>query len=327
VTVGVAAAAVAAGPALGVTAGAIAAMEAGTIAAGAAGAMYGGYHGKDKETPVAGLGVYETGKVAPIIAATIIAGDKGNQEYGKYKEERKDRHLTSAQKNHAFASAAYEGAGARSLEESQQKRASSLKQGKTDGDNVRVQSVQSSHWKQDEQLSDNQHQVWVNKYTKEAKFVARGTTMGQDGLAHMGSDLYNDALIGFGQDGNTRRYKKAESTFKQMREKYPNHKTDTTGHSLGGQIAMRIARENEVRVDAFNPGNVYSSKDIHVKGSRVIRTSADLVSMATTSAVKGDANIQVHTVGQERVIQRDNYKDAFRKAVDEWGYCEHECKS
>ena len=78
----------------------------------------------------------------------------------------------------------------------------------------------------DESLSNHNQQVYYNPNNKKLLYSVAGT----HNLADVGTDIY----LGAGHLKDTKRYKEAEKTLKQAKQKYNASKALIAGHSLGG---------------------------------------------------------------------------------------------
>ncbi|MEY8700167.1 hypothetical protein AALH12_03105 [Streptococcus ferus] len=95
--------------------------------------------------------------------------------------------------------------------------------------------------------------------TGEIIIAYTGTNPNGDGLRgklEFGRDIYTDiADIGFGQGTH---YSPAFTFYEQIAEKYGADKVSLTGHSLGGNIAQRVAlRYNVQRTTVYNSAPLY----------------------------------------------------------------------
>jgi len=132
----------------------------------------------------------------------------------------------------------------------------------------------------DYSLSDKETKVFVNYELKKVVVSYRGTKVMKD----IGSDL----AIATGTESFNPRFKGALKKFDQIYAKYGNEYTiDTTGHSLGGQLATYVNRHRPGQVNEnlsyargsgvgelvhSRPSNTYdysNSKDIVSFGARM----------------------------------------------------------
>ena len=145
-------------------------------------------------------------------------------------------------------------------------------------DNAKITSIHG--FVLDPELSDKETKVFVNESTKKIVIAYRGTASGKD--------LISDVAIATGTEGLNPRFKGAVKKFDTVRQKYGDGYTyDTTGHSLGGQLATYVDRHRYGQVDenlAYSrgsgvgelfrsrPSNTYdysNSKDIISLGARL----------------------------------------------------------
>mmetsp|Transcript_8711 Transcript_8711/g.11476 ORF Transcript_8711/g.11476 Transcript_8711/m.11476 type:complete len:229 (+) Transcript_8711:908-1594(+) len=97
------------------------------------------------------------------------------------------------------------------------------------------------NYKLDTQLSSSETKVFVNKRNKKVVIAFRGTKL-TDG-ARGAKDVVSDLAIMTGMEKYDKRFKQALKAFDRVRSKYPGYRIDTTGHSLGGQLATYVTRE------------------------------------------------------------------------------------
>ena len=76
----------------------------------------------------------------------------------------------------------------------------------------------------DEKLSNHNQQVYYNPTNKKLLYSIAGT--------HNLSDVGTDFYLGIGKLKNTNRYKEADNTLKQAKQKYGVSSATVTGHSL-----------------------------------------------------------------------------------------------
>jgi putative lipase involved disintegration of autophagic bodies len=76
-------------------------------------------------------------------------------------------------------------------------------------------------------------------------------------------DLLSDAAILFGAEKHDKRFKDSNQHFQQVKDKYKDFQLDTTGHSLGGQLAKYVTDNN---LDKVNTNVNFS------RGSGSVRT-------------------------------------------------------
>ena len=91
----------------------------------------------------------------------------------------------------------------------------------------------------DNSLSTSETKFFVNHDTRTVVISFRGTQIfSKKGV----KDIISDLAIMTGTEKFNRRFKQAERQFEKAERKYPGYKINTTGHSLGGQLATYLAR-------------------------------------------------------------------------------------
>ena len=124
-------------------------------------------------------------------------------------------------------------------------------------------------YEQDQQLSNHNQQVLYHPQDDRVVLNVTGT--------HNLSDVGTDVALAFGRLKNTKRYKEAQSTLQQARQKYPGRDVSITGHSLGGTIGGYIGDPKD-NVVTFNKGATIGQNTR--SNEKAYRTAADPVSMA-----------------------------------------------
>lgn len=101
----------------------------------------------------------------------------------------------------------------------------------------------------DEDLSTRETKVFVNPTTKKVVVSYRGTNF-KDPKTIL-RDLKSDWNILRGNEKNDPRFKEAVKDFSKIQDKYKSqgYSIDTTGHSLGGQIATHVNKQHKGEVD------------------------------------------------------------------------------
>ena len=98
----------------------------------------------------------------------------------------------------------------------------------------------------DESLSNHNQQVYYNLNNKKLLYSVAGT----HNLADVGTDIY----LGAGHLKDTNRYKEAEKTLKQAKQKYGVNKALIAGHSLGGSIAGYVGNPDVDSIMTLDKG-------------------------------------------------------------------------
>lgn len=106
-----------------------------------------------------------------------------------------------------------------------------------------------SGYQYDESLSNRETKVFYNPVTKKAVVSYRGTN--PKDLGTLFKDIRSDWNIVKGNEDNDPRFKQAVREFKKINSKYKNmgYSIDTTGHSLGGQLATHVNKKYKGQVN------------------------------------------------------------------------------
>lgn len=120
------------------------------------------------------------------------------------------------------------------------------------GDRVSSLGDMDSPYTYDNNLSNDTTGVWVDETAGTVIMSNRGTDI------KSGEDLVADAGILVGQLESTNRFATADTTFSNIKHRYPNYKIILTGHSLGGAINDALFNkygESIHQVHNFNKGS------------------------------------------------------------------------
>lgn len=102
----------------------------------------------------------------------------------------------------------------------------------------------------DEQFNFPLHNLYVHKTEQRILIVYRGTDVNDL------QDIISDIQIILGTNAIDVRIQQSLDFFDQVKVKYPEHQIRVTGHSLGGTIALIIAKHRlPERTITFNPGS------------------------------------------------------------------------
>lgn len=103
-------------------------------------------------------------------------------------------------------------------------------------------------------MSDRNSGVYLNDPDLKLILALKGTS----NFADIGPDLF---IIG-GNEDNSRRFTQSLKKYDQVKNKFPNHKIEVVGHSLGGTQAMFVGQKRDVENYAYNPGFNATSDDV-----------------------------------------------------------------
>jgi hypothetical protein len=120
----------------------------------------------------------------------------------------------------------------------------------------------------DEKLSNHNQQVYYNPNNKKLLYSVTGT----HNLADIGTDLY---LAG-GHLKDTNRYKEADRTLKQAKQKYGVNKATIAGHSLGATLSGYVGNPDVDSIYTLDKGATIGQSVR--KGEKAYRTSGDAIS-------------------------------------------------
>ena len=121
----------------------------------------------------------------------------------------------------------------------------------------------------DENLSNDNQQVYFNPTNKKLLYSIAGT--------HNLGDVGTDAYLAVGKLKDTNRYKNADKTLRQAKQKYGVNKAMITGHSLGGAIAGYIGNPEVDSIYTLDKGATI--KQPVKKGEHAYRSKGDIVSL------------------------------------------------
>ena len=123
----------------------------------------------------------------------------------------------------------------------------------------------------DKKLSNDNQQVLYNPTTKKLLYNIAGT--------HNLKDWGTDAYLLAGKLKETNRYKEADNTLKQAKQKYGINSATVTGHSLGSSIGNFISKPED-KFYGLDAGYTFGQKTRDYGGNHQnFRTAGDLVSL------------------------------------------------
>jgi hypothetical protein len=124
----------------------------------------------------------------------------------------------------------------------------------------------------DESLSNHNQQVYYNPTNKKLLYSITGTHNFWDG-----KDVGTDFYLGIGKLKDTNRYKEADKTLKQAKQKYGVNNALIAGHSLGGAIAGYVGNPDVDSIFTLDKGATLGQPVR--KGEHAYRTKGDVVSL------------------------------------------------
>ena len=138
------------------------------------------------------------------------------------------------------------------------------------------QQLSNAGYKYDSMLSNHNQQVWYNPNDKKLLNNIAGT--------HNIKDWGTNTYLALGKLKDTNRYKEADRTLREAKQKYGNDiTTNITGHSLGGAIAQYVGNKND-KVYTFNKGATIGQKTR--SNETAFRTSGDPISILSSGSTR-----------------------------------------
>jgi hypothetical protein len=136
----------------------------------------------------------------------------------------------------------------------------------------------------------NEESVFVNRLEKKMVFAAKGTN--PSSVKDLKSDLKLTARS-TRKWGSIPRMEESLKRYRHYKNVYASNGIEdfsVTGHSLGGGVALHIAKNTGDRAVVFNPSlPVTRAMDrVSIPNSRIIRTNYDIVSRGRTAVVDGE---------------------------------------
>lgn len=121
----------------------------------------------------------------------------------------------------------------------------------------------------DESLSNHNQQVYYNPTKKSLLYSIAGT--------HNLSDVGTDVYLAAGHLKDTNRYKQADRTLKQAKQKYGVNKAIIAGHSLGATLSGYVGNPDVDSIYTLDKGATIGQSVR--KGEHAMRSTGDLVSV------------------------------------------------
>lgn len=182
-----------------------------------------------------------------------------------------------------------------------------------DKDSKYHQYLESQGFKLDEDLSKDTHKVYHNPNSKKSIIGYKGTTNYKDVLTDIEAIGLNDY--------EHKDFKYAYNVFDKVNEKYGND-ISTSGHSLGGSLADRVAAKNDKQSVVFNPGSgplgfktsdktqVYRKKDDQVS-KYVSGKNIESLPEKKTVTYGNNSNLPLYVLNQLDSHTLQNFDEEF----------------
>lgn len=133
----------------------------------------------------------------------------------------------------------------------------------------------------DQELTNREHMVAYNPYSKKLLFVSNGTQPSSS------ADISTDLLIGLGVGGrNQRRVSDAKNALLKAKDKYGVKTATIVGHSLGGNTGHYIGSADD-KIISFNPALIRQKTR---PNETILKTKNDPVSALANNAKVIDAD-------------------------------------
>lgn len=163
-------------------------------------------------------------------------------------------------------------------------------------------TLEKTGYIRDNDLSNENHQVYYNKEKKDLLYNINGT---QNNLAHFLQDWKTNLQIGLGYGTKTQRYNEEKDNLQKAKNRYDENTTTITGSSQGGYMASHIADKND-KVFTYNKASIgepVGNNETHY------RSGLDIVSLPNAFS-KHTKNINFNPF--QSILQNhsiDNLKD------------------
>ena len=147
----------------------------------------------------------------------------------------------------------------------------------------------------DKDLSNHNQQVYYHPQDKKLVVSIAGT--------HNASDVITDARMMAGGLKNTDRYKQAQATLQNAKNKYGVDSATIASHSLGGVIGSYIAGSND-KVYTLDKAQTIGNRN--AKNEKAYRSAGDVVSLLGADKIKTIGNGNVLTGGITGALSSHN---------------------
>jgi hypothetical protein len=137
----------------------------------------------------------------------------------------------------------------------------------------KMKKTNIDNYEYDKDLSNHNQQVYYDKINKSLLYNVNGT----HNLYDVGTDIY----LGIGKLKDTERYRQADRTLFNAKQKYNPQKTILTGHSLGGSIAGYIAKPED---DVYTLDKGATAFQKVKKEEHAYRSKGDVVSLLNANS-------------------------------------------
>lgn len=153
-----------------------------------------------------------------------------------------------------------------------------LKIGYTRNEGKQQAELKKYGYNLDKSLTNYDHLTAFNPETKKLLYVVNGTNPKRP------ADYLTDIDLAFGNLKKTPRYKSDRRDYKTAKQKYNESNVVIAGHSLGGNIASKLDKGNNVDVFTFNTASTFGEKTNNREYA--FRTLNDIVSTLKVGNVK-----------------------------------------
>jgi len=160
----------------------------------------------------------------------------------------------------------------------------------------------------DKSLSNDNQKVFYNPKTKKILVAIAGT----HNLKDVGTDIY----LAAGKLKNTNRYKEAKKVLETARKLYPSasRNVDIVGHSLGGGIASRIAK-NKDNVITYGKGSTIGEKIRDNEKSYRVRGDAFSVLAPNVITIPKTVNNRSYFQGPQSILDSHDLRNLDKQPI------------